>query len=325
MTKYGCNISSVDFFGWLDNSSFGAGGIHILVTGQRLWDRIIMICGEIKIGLQILLWECRSLERQYMNEYKCMISGWMIQQSCQTLQTPLFSSQLKVQLQRLKVRASVSKGWSSWHPQLQKLQLLTSSSRGWKSWHSSSGVERKGCFLLSCLCFFGFLLLLARLYLQPNGRPALDLKIILFLTILTRGTLIRENFSFLGFNSSSYSYLHILPCTGPGTSPIVSLNFLGFSSFSHFLFLIFLFSIASAQPSNGRYFYFFYTIIALAPSSTFVKLIFLLSFFFFFLSFSFFFFFLSVSFFFFSSFLLFLIALVRLPIRWKHSRIHYND
>jgi len=116
MTKYGCNISSVDFFGWLDNSSFGAGGIHILVTDQRLWDRIIMICGEIKIGLQILLWECRSLERQYMNEYKCMISGWMIQQSCQTLQTPLFSSQLKVQLQRLKVRASVSKGWSSWHP-----------------------------------------------------------------------------------------------------------------------------------------------------------------------------------------------------------------
>ena len=199
---------------------------------------------------------------------------------------------------------------------LQRLELLASSSRGWQSWHSSSGVERKGCFLLSCLCFFGFLLLLARLYLQPNGRPALDLKIILFLTILTRGTLIRENFSFLGFNSSSYSYLHILPCTGPGTSPIVSLNFPGFSSFSHFLFLIFLFSIASAQPSNGRYFYFFYTIIALAPSSTFVKLIFLLSFFFFFL---------SVSFFFFSSFLLFLIALVRLPIRWKHSRIHYND
>lgn len=201
---------------------------------------------------------------------------------------------------------SSSRGWKSGHPspkagapgiQLQKLQLLTSSSRGWKSWHSSSGVERKGCFLLSCLCFFGFLLLLARLYLQPNGRPALDLKIILFLTILTRGTLIRENFSFLGFNSSSYSYLHILPCTGPGTSPIVSLNFPGFSSFSHFLFLIFLFSIASAQPSNGRYFYFFYTIIALAPSSTFVKLIFLLSF-----SFFFFFFFLSVSFFFFSSF-----------------------
>ena len=198
---------------------------------------------------------------------------------------------------------------------LQRLELLASSSRGWQSWHSSSGVERKGCFLLSCLCFFGFLLLLARLYLQPNGRPALDLKIILFLTILTRGTLIRENFSFLGFNSSSYSYLHILPCTGPGTSPIVSLNFPGFSSFSHFLFLIFLFSIASAQPLIGRYFI-FYTIIALAPSSTFVKLIFLLSFFFFFL---------SVSFFFFSSFLLFLIALVRLPIRWKHSRIHYND
>ena len=141
---------------------------------------------------------------------------------------------------------------------LQRLELLASSSRGWQSWHSSSGVERKGCFLLSCLCFFGFLLLLARLYLQPNGRPALDLKIILFLTILTRGTLIRENFSFLGFDSSSYSYLHILPCTGPGTSPIVSLNFPGFSSFSHFLFLIFLFSIASAQPSNGRYFYFLY-------------------------------------------------------------------
>jgi len=189
---------------------------------------------------------------------------------------------------------------------LQRLQLLTSFFRGWK----------EKVFLLSCLCFFGFLLLLARLYLQPNGRPALDLKIILFLTILTRGTLIRENFSFLGFNSSSYSYLHILPCTGPGTSPIVSLNFPGFSSFSHFLFLIFLFSIASAQPSNGRYFYFFYTIIALAPSSTFVKLIFLLSFFFFF---SFFFLFLSFS------FLLFLIASVRLPIWWKHSRIHYND
>jgi len=141
MTKYGCNISSVDFFGWLDNSSFGAGGIHILVTDQRLWDRIIMICGEIKIGLQILLWECRSLERQYMNEYKCMISGWMIQQSCQTLQTPLFSSQLKVQLQRLKVRASVSKGWSSWHPapevatpdiQLQRLKVLAFFFRGWK-------------------------------------------------------------------------------------------------------------------------------------------------------------------------------------------------
>ena len=173
---------------------------------------------------------------------------------------------------------------------LQRLELLASSSRGWQSWHSSSGVERKGCFLLSCLCFFGFLLLLARLYLQPNGRPALDLKIILFLTMLTRGTLIRENFSFLGFNSSSYSYLHILPCTGPGTSPIVSLNFPGFSSFSHFLFLIFLFSIASAQPSNGRYFYFFIQSLHWLPapplsnwSSCFLSF----SFFFLFLSFSF--------------------------------------
>ena len=161
---------------------------------------------------------------------------------------------------------SSSRGWKSGHPspkagapgiQLQKLQLLTSSSRGWKSWHSSSGVERKGCFLLSCLCFFGFLLLLARLYLQPNGRPALDLKIILFLTILTRGTLIRENFSFLGFDSSSYSYLHILPCTGPGTSPIVS-EFSWVFFFFSFSFFDFPFQHCICPAFNWTLFYFLY-------------------------------------------------------------------
>lgn len=202
-----------------------------------------------------------------------------------------------------KLPSSSVLSWKSPGICLQRLQLLTSFFRGWK----------EKVFLLSCLCFFGFLLLLARLYLQPNGRPALDLKIILFLTILTRGTLIRENFSVLGFNSSSYSYLHILPCTGPGTSPIVSLNFPVCSSCSHFLFLILLFSIASAQPSNGRYFYFLYN--HCTGSQLHLCQIDLPAFF----LFLFFFLFLSLS------FLLFLMAPVRPPIRSKQSRIHYND
>jgi len=182
---------------------------------------------------------------------------------------------------------------------------LASFSRGWYSWHPAPEVEKVFFTQLSLLLWFSAALGAALFTTQWPASTGFSVQFLpsidgSSLEYWLEGHSSDERFSSL-VSDYSYSYLHFLP------------SFF-FFRFSFVDFFIFLFSIASAQPLIGRY---FYTSIALAPSSTFVQVIFLLSFFFFlFLSF-------SSSVFSFSYF--FLLHQSGLPYVRQISTIHYND